>query len=65
MYVYNLYTQCGARTHDPEIKSLTLYKLSQPGPPHGTLLPRYCPHPIPDLMFCSHRESQERMASLA
>ena len=27
----NLYTQCGALTHDPEIKSSMLFQLSQPG----------------------------------
>ena len=25
-----MYTQCGAQTHNPEIKSLLLYQLSQP-----------------------------------
>src|SRR6218665_2911666 len=25
------YAQCGARTHDPEIKNLMLYRLSYPG----------------------------------
>ena len=29
----NLYAQCGARTHNPEIKSHVLYPLSQPGAP--------------------------------
>ena len=26
-----IYAKCGARTHDPEIKSLMLYRLSYPG----------------------------------
>ena len=31
-------TECGTRTHDPEIKRCTLYCLSQPGTPHFLIL---------------------------
>ena len=34
---FNLYTQRGAQTHDPEIKSRAVSQLSQPGPPLGSL----------------------------
>lgn len=33
LFLSNLYVQCGALTHDPEIKSPTLHGLSQPGAP--------------------------------
>ena len=33
IYLSNLYTQCGARSHHPEIKSLMLYQLSLLGAP--------------------------------
>ena len=33
IYLSNLYTQHGARTHDPEIKSHIFFQLSQPGAP--------------------------------
>ena len=29
----NIHTQCGARTHNSEIRSCTFYRLSQPGAP--------------------------------
>ena len=32
-FLSKFYIQRGARTHDPEIKSLMLYQLSQPGSP--------------------------------
>ena len=31
LFLNNLYTQCGAQTHNPEIKSHMPYQLSQPG----------------------------------
>lgn len=33
IFVSNIYTQCGIRTHEPEIKSHILYGLSQSGAP--------------------------------
>ena len=33
LFVSNLYTQCGAWTHNPKTKSPTLHRLSQPGAP--------------------------------
>ena len=33
IYLSNLYTQCGAQTQDPEIKSYMLFQLSQLGTP--------------------------------
>ena len=36
IFVSNVYTRCGARTHDPKIKSRVLYQLSQPGKPKMT-----------------------------
>ena len=33
IYFSKLYTQCGAQTHDPQIKSRVLFRLSQPGAP--------------------------------
>ena len=37
-YLSNRYTQCGARTHDPEIKSRLLHGLSEPAVPCGTVV---------------------------
>ena len=31
LFLSNLYTQCGAQTHNPKIKSRMLHWLSQPG----------------------------------
>ena len=36
VYLRNLYLQGGAQTHDPEIRSLMLFLLSQPGAPRQT-----------------------------
>ena len=33
-YLSNLYTPCGARTHNPKIKSRSLFWLRQPPTPH-------------------------------
>lgn len=33
LFLNYLYTQRGARTHNPEIKSRTLHQMSQPGVP--------------------------------
>ena len=33
IYLSNLYTQHGAQTHNPEMKTCTLHRLSQPGRP--------------------------------
>lgn len=32
-YLSDPYTQCGAQTHNPEIKSQILFQLSHPGAP--------------------------------
>ena len=37
----NLYTQHGARIHDPEIKSHMLFWLSQPGTPLSSIFNAY------------------------
>ena len=36
IHLSNLYTQCRAQTHDPEIKSRSLFQLGQPGAPRQT-----------------------------
>lgn len=36
-FLSNLYVRHRAQTHNPEIKSYTLHRLSQPGDPQGTL----------------------------
>lgn len=41
LFVSNLHTQLGARTHSPEINTHTLYGLSRPGAPG----PRFSPKP--------------------
>ena len=33
IFLSDLYTPCGVQTHDPKIKSCTLFRLSQPGAP--------------------------------
>ena len=38
IYLSNLYTKCGAQTHNPEIKSHMFFQLSQPEAPGGALL---------------------------
>lgn len=38
IYLSNFYTQRGAETHEPEIKSYILYWLTQPGVPANFLL---------------------------
>ena len=38
LFLSNLYTQQGAQTHNPEIKSRMLHRLSQPGAPTKTLI---------------------------
>ena len=42
----HLYTQRGARTHSPEIKSCTLHQMSQPGAPVVQLILKVDIHPV-------------------
>ena len=55
LFLSHLYTQCGAWSHNPEIKSRMLHQLSQPGAP---LFPQiflsWCSHYVsPSLNFLS------------
>ena len=43
LFLNHLYTQHGARTHDPEIKSHVLHRPSQPGTPCSHLNGSFCP----------------------
>ena len=36
LFLSTLYTQCGVQTHNPEIKSVMLYQLNQPGALQGS-----------------------------
>ena len=39
VFLSNLYTQYGAQTHDPKIKSHRLYQISHPGAPLSIFFP--------------------------
>lgn len=42
-FLSHLSTHCGARTHDPKIKTGTLYRLSQPGAPTSPIFQLLAP----------------------